>query len=387
MNTPKTVLIILPKLTGYGGMQLENIGFMNSLCEKTNLVIKLFSIEVDYESKSLINNNVEFYRLKKSLIIRCFSIWFLKLLLRTKFNLRKSVRIYLESHSEIIKTYLINETKKNDIIFCSLHPQNLVQYVHLFCNLNQRKFFFHPIENLNIKYSKFYYNLTLEDTVLISSQHKKEQFKKYTDKPKFKNIRQWIYTKEDEFFQNKNIFEGETIFGVISRLSKRKNIILLLKAISEIKIYNFKVLIFGEGSELESLKLFSKENSLVDKVFFMGDINYEKRHNAYSKINVFMCTSWSEGGPITVLEAMAAGLPVISTNVGDVTNRIINDKNGYVLNDNDDATELSKLMLNYIKNTKLIKSHGNYGRRRYLKEYHSKIGKEIFVEKILNSND
>ena len=382
MPTSKTILIILPKLTGYGGLQLENIGFINALCERTNLKVKVFSVDIDDQSQSLINKRVEFFSLKMSLVFKCISIWFFKLLVRNKINLRQSVRIYLGRYPKLINTYLDNETKENDIIFCSLHPQNLVQHVHQFCNLNQRKFFFHPIEDLHIKYSKFYKNLTSEDTVLISSPHKREQFKKYTDKPKFKNIKQWIYTEENKFFQNKNIVEGQVIFGVISRLSKRKNIILLLKAINEIKTYNFKVLIFGEGTELESLKLFSKENNLKDIVFFMGNINYKKRHYAYAKINVFICSSWSEGGPITVLEAMASEVPVISTNVGDVPNRIINNQNGFVLKDNDSYAELSGLMLNYINNLKLTATHGKNGRIRYKKKYHSEVAKEIFVKSI-----
>ena len=387
MSSSKTILIILPKLTGYGGLQLENIGFINALCKKTNLRVKVFTIDINKESKALINNRAEFFSLKMSLVFKCFSIWFLKLLFRTNFNFQQSVRIYLGSYPKLINTYLVNETKENDIIFCSLHPQNLVQHVHQFCNLNNRQFIFHQISKPHPKYDVFYKSLTEKDTVLISSYEKYSEIKKRNPKPKFLNIKQWIYTDEDKFLNLKkhSSKNNKIVFGIISRLDKEKNVMLLLKAVNQIKNYDFKVIIFGNGKNLNTLKDFADNQNITDKVYFKGSIEYNNRHKAYAQINVFICTSVNEGGPITVLEAMASEIPVISTNVGDVPNRIINEYNGYVLKDNDSPIELSELMLNYINNPKLIKEHGKNGRVWYKNEYHSQVAKGIFVNSVLEN--
>jgi glycosyltransferase involved in cell wall biosynthesis len=385
LSPDKTILIILPKLTGYGGMELENIGFINAMAEKTDSKIRVFTIEVDNQSKAQITNDVDYYKVKPNLIFKCISIWFFKLLIKSRFNLRKALRIYLGRYPHLIESYLKNQTHTGDIIFCSLHPQNFVQYIQQFCNKNDRQFIFHQISKPNPKYKSFYTSLSEKNLILISSQEKYQEIKKINKKPKFKNIKQWIYINENNFISLKNNFnQNDIVFGLISRLYKEKNILLLLKAVKVIKKMDFNVFIYGNGKELDSLKDFVTEHKISNKIQFKGSIDYKKRHKAYENIDIFICTSINEGGPITVLEAMAAGLPVISTNVGDVPNRVINDHNGYVLTDNDSPIELSKLMLNYINNPKLIAKHGENGRIRYKKEYYSQIAKECFVNCVIH---
>ncbi|GGE10686.1 glycosyltransferase [Psychroflexus salis] len=375
----KSILIILPKLTGYGGLQLENIGFINALVENSDLKVKVLSIEIDRESKALINSNAEFVKLKNSIVFKCLSVWFFKVLIKSKINFKKTIRTYLSRYPQLLNPYLLKFTKVDDLIFCSLHPQKMVSHIQQFCNENERQFIFHQIAEPHQKYSSFYQSLTKKDILLISSDSKFNKINELNAKPRFKRIKQWIYTHENEFLNSKLKLNKHVTFGLISRLDKEKNIQLLLQATKLIKNDNFKVLIYGDGNEAESLKSYVSKLQLYNKINFMDSINYNNRYKAYQDIDVFVCSSWSEGGPITVLEAMASGLPVISTNVGDVPNRVINDHNGFVLNDNDDHIELSNYMLEYIKNPKLIENHGKNGRKRYLNEYHSSIAKKMFI--------
>ncbi|QTY28144.1 glycosyltransferase [Flavobacterium sp. CS20] len=379
----RSILIIVPKLTDYGGLELENIGFINALVEKSDLKVKVLSIEINKESKALINNNTEFVKLKNSIVFKCLSVWFFKVLIKSKFNFKKTIRTYLSRYPQLLDPYLFRETKVDDIIFCSLHPQKIVRHIQQFCNEYKRQFVFHQISEPHQKYSSFYQSLTKKDVVLISSDNKLKEISRQNNNPNFRTIKQWIYTNENEFLNLNINSEQQVKFGVISRLDKEKNIQLLLQATKLLDNDNFKVIIYGNGNEAKSLKSYTSKHKLDDKIIFKGSIHYNNRFKAYQNIDVFVCTSISEGGPITVLEAMATGMPVISTNVGDVPNRVINDHNGFVLNDNDDDKELSQLMLKYINKPKLVDSHGKNGRNRYLNEYHSKVSKDLFVSVLL----
>lgn len=377
----KTVVIILPKLTGYGGLQIENIGFINALVNYANIKVKVLNIEFDKELKSLVHQDTLFCKIGFTLISKCLSVWFLKLLIKTRFNLKKSLRIYLERYPSPLNSIIINNTKANDIIFCSSHPQNIVKNIQDFCNKNQRQFVFHQISEPHSKYKYFYESLTHRDLILISSERKFEKIFKINKKPRFENIKQWIYLNEGNFLKLKRFKSSCISFGVVCRLDKEKNLQLILKATKLIKDYNFEIKIYGTGNEYDNLNLLTKKFDICDKVFFKGITDFESRYKAYKEIDVFICSSMSEGGPITVLEAMASGIPVISTNVGDVSKRIVSNFNGYVLENNFDYNELSKLMLIYINKKSLIMEHGRNGRTLYINNYHSSIAREIFVNK------
>ena len=61
----------------------------------------------------------------------------------------------------------------------------------------------------------------------------------------------------------------------------------------------------------------------------------EKKITAISNSNVFILPSYNEGLPISVLEAMSYGMPVISTRVGDIEDAVIEGENGFLINPGD----------------------------------------------------
>ncbi len=114
----------------------------------------------------------------------------------------------------------------------------------------------------------------------------------------------------------------------IARFSKQKNHIRLIKAFMEIKKTrnNVQLILIGTGEEEGVAKDYVKELNIQDSVLFMG-----KQDNVYDLLNkadVFVLSSDYEGMPMSILEAMGTGLPVISTNVGGISSIITNDTNG-----------------------------------------------------------
>ncbi|NUV00443.1 glycosyl transferase family 1 [Marinitoga sp. 1154] len=109
------------------------------------------------------------------------------------------------------------------------------------------------------------------------------------------------------------------IVGLVGRVVEIKDIKTAIKAAKMVKekIKNFKLLIIGPTDEepeyynecLDMIKIFRLE----DTIEFTGKVNVL---DYYPKINVLLLSSVSEGQPLVILEAFAAGIPVVTTDVG-----------------------------------------------------------------------
>lgn len=117
------------------------------------------------------------------------------------------------------------------------------------------------------------------------------------------------------------------------RLSDQKNYTLLIRAFSQIadKFPDFRVNIFGQGPEKENLEKLIAELNLQNRVFLMGTKQNVMKEEADSSL--YVMSSDYEGFPNALAEAMASGLPVISTDFpSGVAHEIIeNGKNGFVV--------------------------------------------------------
>lgn len=133
------------------------------------------------------------------------------------------------------------------------------------------------------------------------------------------------------------------IFSVVGRLQPVKNYGLYLRAAKNIleKHERVRFWVVGNGDEYERLTAQAKELGIEDKVRFWGyrtDVDV-----AMSRSDCFVQTSFTEGSPNTIAEAMRAGKPIVSTNSTDLSEMIDDDKNGYVV-ENDNCDELTAAM-------------------------------------------
>ncbi|MFX0132137.1 MAG: glycosyltransferase family 4 protein [Candidatus Hodarchaeota archaeon] len=126
---------------------------------------------------------------------------------------------------------------------------------------------------------------------------------------------------------------NEKIIIFIGRLVKIKNVDFLLRAYNNIKNKNFKdvsLIIVGKGEEERSLKK-AAQNLKLSNVKFLGAIPHNKIPEILNCADVLALCSESEGSPIVVREALACGVPVVSTDVGDVSYLITNDVVGRIV--------------------------------------------------------
>ena len=145
--------------------------------------------------------------------------------------------------------------------------------------------------------------------------------------------------------------QEEKIILYIGRFSVEKGLDLLLKAFKDIKseMSEAHLILLGEGLEEKRLRKIV-ETQGIEAVTFMNPVKHEKIPEIINCADVLALCSSYEGMPTVVLEALACGVPVVSTDVGDVK-KVVNTKTGYLIKDVD-LYSIKHAILKVIKNGK-----------------------------------
>ncbi len=154
--------------------------------------------------------------------------------------------------------------------------------------------------------------------------------------------------------ENLMINKNDFILIFVGRLEKIKGVNYLLEALKYLKRYkNIKLLLIGEGSEMQYLKELSRELDISESVVFLGNIPNNDIPKYLCSADIFILPSLSEGCPITILEALATGLPVICSKVGGLPEIIQNGENGFLVSVGD-SKSISEHILRLMRNKKLM---------------------------------
>lgn len=117
----------------------------------------------------------------------------------------------------------------------------------------------------------------------------------------------------------------------VARLTAAKNLSMLIKAFSA--IYNdfpdYQLVIYGEGEERKKLKYLIDHLKLDDKVILYGKV--KPIYEYISDASFFVLSSDYEGMSNALMEAIALGLPVISTKVSGASELVVNGENGFLI--------------------------------------------------------
>lgn len=129
--------------------------------------------------------------------------------------------------------------------------------------------------------------------------------------------------------------EASRLVVTVGRLDRQKDPLLLLRAFSRAvgRSADLQLLLIGDGVLRAQVEQTRDQLGLKNCVHFLGVMPPPRIARVLRGSDVFALSSAYEGMPIAVLEALAAGVPVASTNVGEISQVVQNGVNGYVASD------------------------------------------------------
>lgn len=128
---------------------------------------------------------------------------------------------------------------------------------------------------------------------------------------------------------------NKIIVGTIAPLRPEKNLSRLIRCFKGTAEAHIHLVIIGEGAERKKLEQLARDLEIEDKVFFAGHISAPE--NAIGLFDIFAISSDTEQMPNSVNEAMASGLPIIGTDVGDVRHMVSEKNRKYIVPVDDEA--------------------------------------------------
>ena len=156
--------------------------------------------------------------------------------------------------------------------------------------------------------------------------------------------------------------DSDIVIGTVARLSEEKDQITLIDAFSKINSQvRIKLVIAGDGPCKQKLQDHVEKLNLSEKVMFLGFRN--DIPNILKALDIFVLSSLTEGISLTLLEAMAANLPIVATDVGGNPEVVEDGLTGFLV-PSKSCDEMAKKIEDLISNEKLIQMMGMAGRKR-----------------------
>jgi len=219
-------------------------------------------------------------------------------------------------------------------------------------------------------------NTAKEQTVMVEkvSSEKIKVIYNALDLEKFKDINPALRTKQRQLWK---IEDNEILIGSIANLRKVKNIDAIITAATKLcqNFSNLKFVVIGEGEEREHLQKLIKMNSLTEKFLLPG--RYENIIPCLAAFDIAVLVSSSESFSNVLIEYMAAGLPIVASDVGGNSEAIVDNESGllYRLANPDELVKSVTRIINDRELTDKLKTNArkraweNYRKEEIIQQY------------------
>jgi 1,2-diacylglycerol 3-alpha-glucosyltransferase len=290
----------------------------------------------------------------------------------------------IHSHTEFgVGTFARLVAKQYDIPLVHTYHTMYEDYVHYITH----GYFNKSSKKLAEYFTKFYCDKTATELIVPS----KKTYDLFKDKYKVNRNVHIVATGIDvERFYRENLnqkkladlknslgIKDEKVISFIGRLAKEKSVEVLLESQAYLsKKYNVKLLIVGSGPDLDHFKQMVKKLKIQDNVIFTGAVPWEEIPYYYAISDIFATASTTETQGLTVIEAMASGLPVVCADDESFRDVVIDDLNGYLFKN---KKQYRKCMEDILNNPEKLKQMS--GQARITADSHSL---KYYAEQILD---
>lgn len=137
------------------------------------------------------------------------------------------------------------------------------------------------------------------------------------------------------------ITDGDLCLISVGEINANKNHRVIIEAMSILQNPHLQYFIVGKGNEMKHLKQFADSKRISDNIHFLGF--REDILNLLKAADIFCFPSKREGLGLAAIEAMAAGLPLITSNIHGIKDYSINGETGYTARP-ENAEDFSKII-------------------------------------------
>jgi glycosyltransferase involved in cell wall biosynthesis len=163
---------------------------------------------------------------------------------------------------------------------------------------------------------------------------------------------------------------GRILF--VGRIAKRKGVIDLINALAHHQSASgLQLRLAGAIENQEYRKQLGDviaASSIADRVHFLGLLNSSQLQEELARCTCMVLPSYQETAPLVIQEAMAAGVPVVATNIAGIPYQVISGRTGFIVEPGD-VPALSKTITTLSTNASLRQSLGDYAKRTALECY------------------
>ncbi|NES87379.1 MAG: colanic acid biosynthesis glycosyltransferase WcaL [Moorea sp. SIO2B7] len=221
--------------------------------------------------------------------------------------------------------------------------------------------------------------------ITISEYNRDFLIKQKANSKKIEIIRCGVDSSQYEFLEKEKL-NHPPVIGSLARLVEKKGMDSLVMALSNLqqKNFDFSLEIAGDGPLIEFIKELVSENDLDSKVKFKGAIAHDKVFSWLSNLDIFVLASKKDsngdqdGIPVVLMEAMAVGIPVISTDISGIPELIQDGVSGFLALPNDPES-LSQAIEKLFNLTQPVSQITKVAKRRINEEF----DKNINIDRLL----
>ena len=222
----------------------------------------------------------------------------------------------------ITKGYFNNTSKK------------IVEYLtNFYCNQTATELIVPTKKTYDLFKEKYKYTRNVH--IIPTGIEVEKFYKENTDPEKLEEIR-----------KKHGLNKGDFVILYVGRLGQEKSVDVLIEAHQELaREYKAKLLIVGDGPDMDTYKNLVHKLKIDDNVIFTGKVPWTEVTLYYQIADIFATASKSETQGLTVIEAMAASLPVVAVDDESFRNVIVDGLNGHLF---DTKKEYKKYVKSFI---------------------------------------
>ena len=201
--------------------------------------------------------------------------------------------------------------------------------------------------------------------------------------------------ESEKYIPNSKGFSKSLKILFCANMNRKKGPYEVLKAAPFVlkKYPDTKFIFVGEGEELENLRKMSRKLGVESNIIFTGYISPEEKNKIFKNSSIFVYPSYhGEGFPTVILEAMAAGMPLVTTPVGGLADALVDGIQGLIIKSMPPKPEeVAEKIIALIEDPELMKKISENNLQEAKKKYDVKVVsrkiEKLYISLKKNSKD